>query len=221
VRAILRREARAIAPDIELLMLERMRIIDTYSWWQQSTAKKYGPYLSFISRFGSHYSVPLLTPSQLLSPPRAEAIPLMWSQLLYSLREHPDGQRIKHGTIRALRSAASLFYNLDQQAAFAGRLRRTNKRHEICENVAPNEDVLATFATKGMARRLGTAAKPSWALSHIHIAYIDRRLKIGTRRPLRTPNGMKLPVQAWPTSMPTWDGFAPSSSSPFHPRTSL
>jgi hypothetical protein len=35
-----------------------------------------------------------------------------------------------------------------------------------------------TFATKGMARRIGsTATKPSWALSFIHIEYIDRRLR--------------------------------------------
>jgi hypothetical protein len=176
VRAILRREVHGISMDIELLMLERMRIIDTHSWWQKSTLGKYGPYLSFISRFGAHYGVPLLVPSQLPRPPLAEAIPLMWSQLLYSLRE-TEGHRIKFGSIRALRSAASLFYTLDQQAAFAGRIRRTNKRHEICENVAPNEDVLATFATKGMARRLGTASKASWALSHVHIAYIDRRLR--------------------------------------------
>jgi hypothetical protein len=121
VRAILRREAYGLSADIELLMLERMRIIDTYSWWQKSTMAKYGPYLQFISRFGNHYGVPLLVPSQLQRPPLAEAIPLMWSQLLYSLRE-TEGQRIKHGTVRALRSAASLFYTLDQQAVFAGRL---------------------------------------------------------------------------------------------------
>jgi hypothetical protein len=175
VRAILRREAYGLSADIELLMLERMGIIDTYSWWQKSTMGKYGPYLNFISRFGTHYGVPLLVPSRLERSPLAEAIPLMWSELLYSLRE-TEGQRIKHGTVRALRSAALLFYTLDQQAAFAGRLRRTNKRHETCETVAPNEDVMATFATKGMARRMGTAPKGSWALSHVHTTYIDRRL---------------------------------------------
>jgi hypothetical protein len=70
----------------------------------------------------------------------------------------------------------TVFYSLNQQSAFAGRIRRVNKRQEICEAVAPNEDVFATFATKGMARRLGTETKKSWALSHIHIAYLDRRL---------------------------------------------
>jgi hypothetical protein len=38
-----------------------------------------------------------------------------------------------------------------------------------------------TFATKGMARRLGTATQPSWALSFIHIEYIDRRLRAAYR----------------------------------------
>jgi hypothetical protein len=111
VRAVVDRELCWITTNIELLMLERMHLIDTISWWQKSTMKKYGPYLSYLLRFKARYEVPLLEPSFLASPPRSEAIPLVWAQLLYSLRNF-DGHHIKFGTIRALRSAASIFYTL-------------------------------------------------------------------------------------------------------------
>jgi hypothetical protein len=175
-QAIMEREVRPTISDSEVLLLERMRLIDTVCWRQKSTMSKYGPYLNFLARFRTRYQVPLLQPARLHRPPTSEAIPLIWAQLLYSLRED-KGHRIKYGSILALRSASSLFYTLDQQAAFAGKIRRSNKRHEICEYVAPNQDVLSTFATKGMARRIGTETKPSWALSHNHIAYLDRRLR--------------------------------------------
>ena len=34
-----------------------------------------------------------------------------------------------------------------------------------------------TFCAKGMARRMGTETKPSWDVSHIHVAYIDVHLE--------------------------------------------
>jgi hypothetical protein len=92
-RAILRREIQARSNDIELLMMERKRTIDTMSWWQKSTMAKYGPYLNFLHRFGNWYQVPMLEPVRLDCPPRSEAIPLMWSQLLYLLCEY-DGHRV-------------------------------------------------------------------------------------------------------------------------------
>jgi hypothetical protein len=63
------------------------------------------------------------------------------------------------------------------QITFNGKVRRERKRNELCAYVLPNEESLATFATKGMSRRLGTEVKPSWALSFGHISYIDNRLR--------------------------------------------
>jgi hypothetical protein len=54
---------------------------------------------------------------------------------------------------------------------------RTQTQQAACTYVLPNEESLATFATKGMSRRLGTEVKPSWAFSFCHISYIDRRLR--------------------------------------------
>jgi hypothetical protein len=74
-----------------------------------------------------------------------------------------------------LRSAASFYYTWDMHLAYNGQVRRDNKRNEICAYVVPKEESLATFATKGMSRRLGTEVKPSWALSFVHIVYLDKR----------------------------------------------
>jgi hypothetical protein len=67
------------------------------------------------------------------------------------------------------------------QVTFNGQVRRENQRNTLCPYVLPNEESLATFATKGMSRRLGTEVKPSWALSFCHVAYIDRRLQEALR----------------------------------------
>jgi hypothetical protein len=70
-------------------------------------------------------------------------------------------------------SAASLYYTLNLHAAYPGQVRRERKRDEVRAFVMPSEESQATFATKGMARRLGTQTKQSWALSHVHIAYLN------------------------------------------------
>jgi hypothetical protein len=108
--------------------------------------------------------------------PYSAGIALIWAQQLYSLRLY-KGERIKFNTIHMLHSAASLYYTWDMQYTFNGQVFRENKHNTLCSYVLPNEESLATFATKGMSRRLGTDVKPSWALSFCHIAYIDNRLK--------------------------------------------
>jgi hypothetical protein len=42
--------------------------------------------------------------------------------------------------------------------------------------VSHTDEDSTTLTASGMARRLGTEVKKSWALSHVHIAYIDSHL---------------------------------------------
>jgi hypothetical protein len=176
VRAMLGRELHNKEADHELLLLERMRLLDSVNYWQQSTMTTYGPYLQFMHRFGRRYSVAVLQPTRLTRPPTSEGIALVWAQLLYSLRVY-KGNPIKFNTIRMIRSVASSFYTWDLHYTFPGRVRRDGGRDEVCDFVLPSEEAGVTFATKGLARRIGTQTKPSWALSHIHIAYLDQRLR--------------------------------------------
>jgi hypothetical protein len=151
------------------------------NWWQQGTMQTYGPYLRFLGRFDNRYGTSVLEATRLHRPPSSSSIPLMWAQLLYSLRVH-KGERIKFNTIRQIRSAAASYYTWDLHHVYPGRIRRERERDTIRDFVSPSEQATMTFATKGMARRLGTATKPSWALSFIHIEYTDRRLRNAYRR---------------------------------------
>jgi hypothetical protein len=178
VRAELGRELRRTDGDIQLLMFERMRMIDSLNWWQQTTLKQYGPHLQYLERFGKHYGVGTLVASTLKRPPVSPSTPIMWALLNYSLRTNREGNRIKHNTVRAIKSAASIYYTLDMQMAFPRQvLRDSQRRGQVMERVSPTDEIGTTFCAKGMARRMGTETKQSWAISHIHISYINDHLE--------------------------------------------
>jgi hypothetical protein len=185
VRATVERELLQSLQDHEVLAIERMRLIAVLNWWQQGTMQTYGPYLRFLGRFDNRYGTSVLEATRLHRPPSSSSTPLVWAQLLYSLRVH-KGERIKFNTIRQIRSAAASYYTWDLHHVYPGRIRRERGRDTIRDLVSPSEEATMTFATKGMARRIGTVTKPSWALSFIHIEYIDRRLR-NTYRRAQTP----------------------------------
>lgn len=108
VRATLGRELHREKYDLQLLCFERMRIIDCRNSWQHGTLAKYGGRLRFLHAFGRRYRCPVLQPTHLTAPPTTPAIPLQWAQIAYSLRKNRDGEPIKFGTIRQLRSAANI-----------------------------------------------------------------------------------------------------------------
>jgi hypothetical protein len=183
VRNELQRELHRSDRDIHLLMFERMRMIDAMNWWQHRTLKQYGPHLKYLFYFDHYYSVQALKPSPLKRPPSTPAIPIMWALLNYSLRNNKEGERIRHNTVRGIKSAASLYYALDTQMAYPRQvLRDGQQRGIVLERVSPTDEAGTTFCTKGMARRMGTETKQSWALTHNHIQYMDQRLEEGYHR---------------------------------------
>jgi hypothetical protein len=138
-------------------MFERMRMIDSMNWWQHRTLKQYGPHLKYLCQFDHYYEVKTLDPSVLIRPPVTPAIPIMWALLNYSLRNNKAGERIKHNTVRGIKSAASLFYTLDMQMAHPRKVMRdSQQRGVVMERVSPTDEAGTTFGTKGMARRMGT-----------------------------------------------------------------
>jgi hypothetical protein len=149
-----------------------MRMIDSLNWWQQTTLKQYSPHLQYLERFGRHYGVGTLVASTLKRPPVSPSTPIMWALLNYSLRTNREGDRIKHNTVRAIKSAASIYYTLDMQMAFPRQvLRDSQRRGQVMERVSPTDEIGTTFCAKGMARRMGTETKQSWAISHVEEAY--------------------------------------------------
>jgi hypothetical protein len=182
VRTELKRELQRSSTDLCLLMLERMRMVDSLNSWAKKTLRSYGPYLRYLRRFGGHFGVHPLQPSSLKTPPCSPAVSLQWAELYYSLRttKGRDGElrRIGFNTTRQIQSAAAMYYALDMQNAYPRQvLRDRSGRGLVHEYVSPCTETSMSFATKGMARRMGTASEKSWAISHVHVAYINDSLE--------------------------------------------
>jgi len=187
VRAIVGRELRCTSADIQLLCFERVRLIDFRCSWQHSTLKKYGTYLRYLDAFGSRYGARVLKPTLYAAPPTTESIPLHWAQLNYSLRTNRKGERIKYGTIRPLRSAANMYYMVENQVARPAQAMKVKNQVHFFTHVSPPDQALVTFCNKGMERRHGSKSKPSWALSYVHIKWINDCLESAWEKNRHSP----------------------------------
>eukprot|EP00957_Ditylum_brightwellii_P164205 12501968-Ditylum_brightwellii.AAC.2 len=90
VQAELGCKLRCTIPDVHLLQLERMRIIDCAHAW-----------------------APTLEPLQLKAPPCNPSIPLVWAMQDYALTLPSPAagkQHLQFNTIHGLRSAAAYYY---------------------------------------------------------------------------------------------------------------
>jgi hypothetical protein len=78
VRAVLGRELTWTPGDIQLLMLERMRLIDMAHAWALSMLQGTARYLGRLSNFGQKYGINLFPKAPITQPPRSAVIPLLW-----------------------------------------------------------------------------------------------------------------------------------------------
>ena len=182
VRAVLDRELRR-GPDTVLLQLERMRMVDTANSWARGTLTQYQTKLRQITRFEEAFDLTVLRPSHLRRPPSGPEIPLLWSQEWYSSQgggrqvgEGGEKTSLAFGTIRQLRSAASHFLLLDSLNAHPGRNILDRGGKLIRQPCRPTDEMAYTLCTRGMATRIGTHSKPSFALLYRHVTYLDKDL---------------------------------------------
>ena len=118
----------------------------------------------------------------LLAPPLSPAVSLQWAELYYSLgtKRGKNGliHRVGFNTLCQVKSTPSFYYVLDMQNAIPGQVLRDHQgRGLIHKYVSPRTESNMTFAAKGISWRLGTATEKSWAISHVHVAYIDQLLE--------------------------------------------
>ena len=183
VRAVTQRPLRAHSLDWTLLALERMRILDVINSWSLGTHQQYQSKMKVIRSFERQFAVPILQLTPLASPPVSAAIPLGWCQQLYSLRPstrshtgRPDST-VTFGSTRAIRSAASLFFKLDLQAAFPGSVLQDRAQRTVAvRRTIPTDELNSTLMHSGMASRLGEDSIPSEALLDCHVRYLDQYL---------------------------------------------
>jgi hypothetical protein len=165
VRAVLGRELTWTSGDIQLLMLECMRLIEMAHDWDSSTLQGTTIYLGQLSNFSKKYGINLFPKAPIIQPPRSAVIPLLWAVLEYTLQtSRKTGEGIKYNTARRLQSAASA-YNLWEKM-----LDRDNNVIGA-SHLSPMDSVIATIGNKGTMRRLGTESRPSVALQHGRVAF--------------------------------------------------
>ncbi len=185
VRAVLDRELTYQSRDRALLMLERMRILDTIHHWADGTHRAYQGKLRILRSFEQDFGLSILIPSQTPYPPNGPALELMWAQLRYSLqpskwKRNPNTplDTVKSGSIRALRSAASQFWALDLMLNNPQHLTTDAKdRPLLVAGCSPTDELSYSFFTDGMRRRLGDESKPSQALLDQHVRWIDVQME--------------------------------------------
>jgi hypothetical protein len=158
-------------------MLERMRMIDVIGNWRTSTLGQYAPSLRHLQAFQQWSGIPTLVPTTLKRPPTGAIFGIMYAQIRSTLPKRGQAEGIKFNSCRKLRSAASMWYNLDMQLCYPTQATRDqHRRCYLTVQTSPSDALAFTFLNTGMARRMGDASQPSWTLGHSHIAYIDRRL---------------------------------------------
>jgi hypothetical protein len=178
VRALLNRELDSTYRDVALLILGRMRMIDVISNWRTTTLGQYAPALRSLQAFEKWSGVPTLVPTVLTRPPTGAIYGIMYAQLRSTLPKPGHDEGIKYNSSRKLRSAASMWYNLDMQMCYPSQaVRDQQRRCYLTVQTTPSDALAFTFLNTGMARRMGDATQPSWTLNHAHIAFIDRRLE--------------------------------------------
>jgi hypothetical protein len=173
VRAVLGRELTWTSGDMQLLMLERMRLIDMAHAWASLTLQGTARYLGRLSNFGHKCGIDLFPKAPITQPPRLAVIPLLWGDLEYTLQtSRKTGEGIKYNTVRSLQSAASAYHLWEKMLQFPGHVYRDRDNNVIgASHLSPIDSAIATLGNKCMMRCLGTESRPPVALRYSHVAF--------------------------------------------------
>jgi hypothetical protein len=173
VRAVLGRELTWTSGDMQLLMLERMRLIDMAHAWASSNLQGTARYLGRLINFGHKYGIKLPPKAPITQPPRSAVIPLLWGILEYTLQTSRNtGEGIKYNTARSLHSAASVCHLWEKMLQFPGHMYQDRDNNVIgASQLSPTDSVIATLGNKGTMRHLVTESRPPVALRYSHVAF--------------------------------------------------
>ena len=159
-------------------MLERMRLLDSMHRLAIGSMATYKSGLRRIREFERDYDLSILRPTPLEAPSSSPVVPLAWTQLRHTLRKgrgHAGNDRIKFGTSRGLRSAASAWFEWDLMMSRPGEawIERTERQGRAIDRVLPTAELSYTYVSAGMKRRMGNSSRPSYALRWRHIKFLD------------------------------------------------
>jgi hypothetical protein len=166
VRSVVGRELQGCTADRVLLILERMRMIDTASSLAPTSRYNNGLALRRVLRFRGQFGIPSGQPLRISRPPTSTATSVLWSMEHYVLQESSKrNSTITFNAARALRSGASTWARWETAMA----------NPDLVEVSAPTDSLLTSYCIGGMKRRLGTKSTPSMALRHHHVKFNQHR----------------------------------------------
>jgi hypothetical protein len=165
-----------------------MRMIDTTNSLAAGTHGVYQSKLRVIRKFEGDFGVSVLRNTPIVRPPASAAITLMWAQQSYSIQPSRRSRfksadpvadaALSYTSIRAIRSAASLFWRLDLQAVFPGASMLDRSQRAIAvRHCSPTDELSYTMMNSGMATRLGEDSNPSKELLAVHVHFLDNKLE--------------------------------------------
>ena len=189
VLANVMRDLEDCVQDMQLLMLERMRMIDASNAWAEGTritmASKLRRLRGFLDRFNILAGA-LFPTDRVHAPPDGPGLPLLWAMEHYVLQPSPhrDYDTITYNTSRGLRTCLHQYLSWLGSLMPEGTAYREKDRVFLDQDIGASGSLVVQLSTKGMERRLGTASKPSVALKaeHIHYNQARRRDKISQLR---------------------------------------
>lgn len=162
--------------DVDLLRLERMRVVDMANAWAAGTHKVYQQKLTAIRAFEAAHQFGFLGLPPLLCPPVTVDIPLMWIHESYSLRPSTKfaDSTVAWASIRQLRSAASQFLGWEMLVRDPGSTFMDQQQRVLQLPCRATDNYSFNLFTKGMSSRLGTESTPATALLYRHVVYMDQ-----------------------------------------------
>jgi hypothetical protein len=162
VRAVLGRELTWTFGDMQLLMLERMRLVDMAHTWASSTLQGTARYLGRLSNLGQKYGIELSPKAPITQPPRSAVIPFLWGVLEYTLQtSRKKGGGIKYNTARSLQSEASAYHLWKKMLQFPVHMYRDRDNNVGgASHLSPTDSSIATLGNKGMMRHMDTESRP-------------------------------------------------------------
>jgi hypothetical protein len=157
-----------------LMMLERMRMIDTAHSWAPKTLAGYQGDVRRFHRFCDRFQITRPHLRNLpLAPPHGETILLLWTMEHYTLQasSHATQEFVGYTGARSLRSALGSVNAWTLSLGPAGSAYRAQNRLFGPDGVSSTDDLLVSMTLGGMSRRLGTESRPPTAIRAQHVLW--------------------------------------------------
>ena len=192
VRANVKRSLNPTSSDMQLLQLERMRLIDCSNAWTSGTSRAGASSIRHLKEFATTYMIPWddwHLWKDITEPPYGPSYLLLWAMEWYTVQKSTKDPTslIRYNTARSLRSGLYMLLAWEGSFLPEGSAYKEPDRLMVPPRVGSTSSLVVQLTTSGMERRLGTESTPTVALQAQHIRtnleLRDRQLILLQTRP--------------------------------------